>query len=142
MLGYTQTTWDNESGQELQPESSAQYFSALTSEEQKAAKNLGYNERSWDNLSGTEPQPASESKAWAQLTTASCDGKDPHLLCLAEGNSVTTVISRTTLSTRVLNWCYCIVVDAANMGPATPKPAPSFGQQNMHAQPLSVADHQ
>ena len=68
-LGYTQTSWDNLSGDELQPASSIQRWSALTDNEKAAAAVLGYSQKAWDNESGSEPQPDSWDKSWAELTS-------------------------------------------------------------------------
>ena len=68
-LGFTQVSWDNLSGQELQPWSSIKSWSQLTGEEKKAAEVLGYNQKAWDNDSGSEPQPASGDKSWAEMTS-------------------------------------------------------------------------
>ena len=71
VLGYTQVTLDNLSGNEQQPWSSIKYWASLTSEEEKAAKLLGYNEQTWDDKSGIEIKPDSHYKFWDELT--GCD---------------------------------------------------------------------
>ena len=73
VLGYTQVTWDNLSGEEQQPWSSIKTWASLTDDEKAAAAALGYTQITWD--SKTEPQPASAAKSWAELTTCS-DGED------------------------------------------------------------------
>ena len=67
-LGYTQASWDNQSGQEIQPDSADKNWADLTASERAAAADLGFTQTSWDNESGSEPQPASEDKYYAQLT--------------------------------------------------------------------------
>ena len=62
MLGFSQASWDNESGQETQPASSEKYWAQLTHDERAAAGVLGYTEETWDG------SPAATRKAWAQLT--------------------------------------------------------------------------
>ena len=68
VLGYTQVSWDNESGNEPQPLSSNKAWAGLTNNEKTAAGLLGYTETTWDNVSGNEPQPASTDKSWVELT--------------------------------------------------------------------------
>lgn len=72
MLGYTSATWDNLSGEELQPWSTIKSWVDLTANEQIAAGVLGYNETTWTNVSGTESQPLSSYKYWNELTD--CNG--------------------------------------------------------------------
>ena len=62
VLGYSQASWDNESGQETQPASSEKYWAQLTHDERAAAGVLGFTDPTWDE------QPAATRKAWAQLT--------------------------------------------------------------------------
>ena len=69
MLGYTQASWDNLSGQETQPDSEDKSWADLTDSERAAAVVLGFTGTSWDNESGSEPQPASENKNWVALTS-------------------------------------------------------------------------
>ena len=69
MLGYTQVSWDNLSGEEQQPWSSIKSWASLTANEKAAAAVLGYTATTWDNDSGSEPQPASAFKSWAELTS-------------------------------------------------------------------------
>ena len=76
VLGYTQVSWDNDSGQESLPFSAYKSWASLSDNEKAAAALLGYNEKSWDNESGLEAQPASGDKQWAELTTC---GKDDHV---------------------------------------------------------------
>ena len=68
MLGYTELTWDNDSGKEPQPLSSNKTWGALKEQEKEAAVILGYTEIIWDNLSGFERQPVSALKYWSELT--------------------------------------------------------------------------
>ena len=68
VLGYTQVSWDNLSGQERQPWSSNKVWAELTDNEKAAAALLGYLPPTWDNASGNEAQPASANKDWAELT--------------------------------------------------------------------------
>ena len=68
MLGYTQVSWDNLSGQEPQPWSGYKAWYELSLNEQAAVTLLGYTETTWDNESGSERQPASALKGWAELT--------------------------------------------------------------------------
>ena len=68
ILGYTQVSWDNESGKEQQPVSADKAWAALTQHERSAAMVLGYTRATWDNKSGSESQPASADKHWAELT--------------------------------------------------------------------------
>ena len=67
VLGYTQVTWDNESGNENPPASSNKYWAELNDQEKQAVMDMGYTAKSWDNDSGSEPQPASADKYWNQL---------------------------------------------------------------------------
>ena len=69
VLGFTQVSWDNLSGQEKQPISFDKNWMALTQHEQAAAIALGYTKTTWDNMSGSEAQPASVDKAWSELTS-------------------------------------------------------------------------
>ena len=69
VIGFTQLSWDNESGEEQQPLTGLQYWAALTDEEKAAGTLLGYTAASWDNLSGSEDQPAVVDKSWAELTS-------------------------------------------------------------------------
>ena len=62
MLGYTQASWDNDSGLEKQPASSEKYWGQLTHDERAAAAVLGYNDPNWD------VSPASMRKTWIELT--------------------------------------------------------------------------
>ena len=73
MLGYTQVTWDNESGKEKTPVSADKYWAELTQHEQAACIVLGYTKKVWDNDSGKEKQPAVAEKSWANLTTCGGD---------------------------------------------------------------------
>ena len=66
ILGFTQASWDNESGNEEQPSSADKGWDELTEREKAAALVLGYTRRMWE--SGTT-QPASMEKDWAELTS-------------------------------------------------------------------------
>ena len=83
-LGYTPTTWDNVSGDELQPWSSIKSWAQLTIEEKAAGRVLGYTAATWDNDSNNEAQPASAEKDWSGLRSCP-DGEvllRPCMLCL------------------------------------------------------------
>ena len=67
-MGYTQQSWDDESGKEKQPASAKKYWAKLTDAEKAAAMVLGYTERIWDK-GGKKDQPASADKYWAELTS-------------------------------------------------------------------------
>ena len=69
-MGYTQVSWDNDSGQETQPASDDKAWAELTDNERAAAVVLGYTAASWDTGA---PQPASEDKDWSQLTVCGED---------------------------------------------------------------------
>ena len=68
VLGYTQASWDNESGREQQPSSSEKYWVQLTARERAAAAALGYTQWSWDK----GDKPASANKNWAELIVCNC----------------------------------------------------------------------
>ena len=51
LLGYTQTSWDNTSGNEVQPASASKTWAQLTSEEKSAAMVLGYTALTWSTIS-------------------------------------------------------------------------------------------
>ena len=74
VLGYSQTSWDNMSGDETQPTSADKYWAELTPDEQAAAGVLGYEAKSWDNDSGSDSQPTSAYEYWAELPTC---GENP-----------------------------------------------------------------
>ena len=48
ILGYTQVSWDNESGKEQQPSSAKKRWTQLTFQERAAAAVLGYTGSMWD----------------------------------------------------------------------------------------------
>ena len=75
-MGYTQVSWDNDSGQERQPISATKSWAALTNDEKQAAVLLGYTQQSWDNESGLEQQPHSSFKSWRELTACGGEGED------------------------------------------------------------------
>ena len=66
VLGYTQVSWDNLSGQEPQPWSWDKFWNELSVNEKAAIVLLGYDEKTWDNDSGMETQP--DKKSWAELS--------------------------------------------------------------------------
>ena len=76
VLGYTQASWDNLSGEEQQPWSSIKYWSSLTPNEKEAAVVLGYTEMTWHyvfsmgrHILGKAPlEPLSAIKYWDELT--------------------------------------------------------------------------
>ena len=81
-LGFTQVSWDNESGEEQQPLTGFLTWAVLTDEEKAAASVLGYTATNWNDLSWSAAQPTAVDKAWAEL--ASCaDGEDAftHVFC-------------------------------------------------------------
>ena len=82
-VGYSQVSWDDDSGEEQQPLASFLSWAALTDREKAAGALLGYTATSWDNLSGSESQPAVGDKAWAELTSCP-DGEDSstRIVCL------------------------------------------------------------
>ena len=67
-MGHTPVSWDDLSGNELQPWSSIKNWVHLTENEKAAATSLGYTETIWDNKSGKESQPDVNTKYWVQLT--------------------------------------------------------------------------
>ena len=68
VLGFTQVSWDDLSGQEPQPWSMRKSWVELSGNEKSAAVLLGYTQTTWDNDSDLEPQPASAVKNWTDLT--------------------------------------------------------------------------
>ena len=68
-LGFTQVSWDNDSGKEPQPWSLTKKWSELTENQKAGAVALGYTEKIWDNESKSEPQPVAFKLDWDQLTT-------------------------------------------------------------------------
>ena len=64
-MGFTQVSWDNESGKEPQPASSSKSWADLTAVEKSAAAVLGYSQPSWD-----DPWPAVPENRFAELTAA------------------------------------------------------------------------
>ena len=66
-LGYTQASWDNESGNEPQPAANDKGWSEFSDKERAAATVLGYTEFTWDN--SPPAMPSSEEKSFADLTT-------------------------------------------------------------------------
>ena len=75
VLGYTQVSWENLSGDEPQPSSHKKSWSELRHSERVAAVLLGYTGKVWDNESGSEPQPASAKKQWSQLSPCADEGR-------------------------------------------------------------------
>ena len=74
MLGFTQVTWDDYTGEERQPASLKKFWHMLTAGEKAGALTLGYTREIWDDRSSEEMRPASHTKHWAELTTC---GKQP-----------------------------------------------------------------
>ena len=70
LLGHTQVSWDNVSGNEQQPWSDEKSWDDLSAAEKSAVLDLGYTAKTWDNASGQEKQPASAKKYWSDLTTS------------------------------------------------------------------------
>ena len=68
VLGYTEVSWNNFSGEELQPWSYIKSWVHLSENEKQAAVFLGYTEKSWDDYSGSEPKPPVHNTGWADLT--------------------------------------------------------------------------
>ena len=75
VLGYTQVSWDNLSGNEPQPVSHKKFWYELRHSERVAAVLLGYTGKVWDNESGSEPQPASADKHWSELSRCADEGR-------------------------------------------------------------------
>ena len=73
MLGFTQVSWDNLSGQ--LPIDFFLFWAEMTENQKAAAGLLGYTQMTWDNDSGSEPRPASAFKSWSELTVCD-DGED------------------------------------------------------------------
>ena len=71
VLGYTEISLDNVSGEEQQPWSSIKYWASLTDTEKEAATILGYTETTWGSRSdsGSGLPPQSWYKYWDELTT-------------------------------------------------------------------------
>lgn len=67
VLGYGQVSWDNLSGEELQPWQAKMPWVSLNSVEKQAAVILGYTQLTWDDKE-TEAQPDSFHKTWFKLT--------------------------------------------------------------------------
>ena len=74
VLGYSQVSWDNESGEEQQPVTQFLSWAALTDDEKAAGTLLGYNATRWDNVSRSEAEPAVVDKSWSELTSCA-DGE-------------------------------------------------------------------
>ena len=71
-LGYTQASWDDESGREVQPWSAIKYWDQLATDEQTAAEILGFESTTWKRWTGASGYP----RAWADLATCSEAGED------------------------------------------------------------------
>ena len=67
-MGYTQITWDNESGNENEPSIVDKSWSEMTAQEKAALTVLGFTAKIWDNYSGREEPPASWEKSWTRLS--------------------------------------------------------------------------
>ena len=63
MLGFTEVTWDNCSGEEPQPAAVRKTWDELTDDERTAVEYLGFIKLSWDTRA-----PSSSTKTWAALT--------------------------------------------------------------------------
>ena len=74
-LGFTQVSWDNDSGEEQQPLTGFLSWAILTDEEKAAASVLGYTATNWNDLSWSAAQPTVVDKSWAELTSCA-DGED------------------------------------------------------------------
>ena len=85
VLGYTQVSWENLSGNEPQPSSHKKSWSELRHSERVAAVVLGYTGKAWDNESGSEPQPASADKQWSELSPCADEGKHADCVCTCLG---------------------------------------------------------
>ena len=60
LLGYTQVSWDNASGREVQPGSASKQWTDLTTVEKSAATVLDYTEQTWSTFSATKKAPWSD----------------------------------------------------------------------------------
>ena len=85
VLGYTQVSWENLSGNEPQPSSHKKSWSELRHSERVAAVVLGYTGKAWDNESGSETQPASADKQWSELSPCADEGKHADCVCTCLG---------------------------------------------------------
>ena len=63
VLGYTQVSWDNASGKEVQPASASKTWTGLTAQEKSAATVLRYTASTWSTISATKKTP------WSDLTS-------------------------------------------------------------------------
>ena len=79
VLGFTQVSWDNESGEEQQPLASFLSWAALTDEEKAAGTQLGYTATNWDTVVGSTSEPAVANKGWAELTSCPDGEFHPHI---------------------------------------------------------------
>ena len=96
MLGFTQVSWDNLSGQ--LPIDFFLFWAEMTENQKAAAGLLGYTQMTWDNDSGSEPRPASAFKSWSELTVCD-DGEDLYFF----NHSATHPGSHISLSAS--HWC-------------------------------------
>ena len=90
VLGYSQVSWDNESGEEQQPVTQFLSWAALTDDEKAAGTLLGYNATRWDNVSRSEAEPAVVDKSWSELTSCAdgeCACMDMYLTCCSVSSS-------------------------------------------------------
>ena len=76
ILGYTQVSWDNESGEEQQPPVHFLSWAVLTEEEKAAGTLLGYTATNWGNPSLSPPVVG---KSWSELTSCA----DGECACMA-----------------------------------------------------------
>ena len=76
MLGYTQVSWDNASGNERKPLAARKKWASLTDNEKLAVGLLGFTEMSWSTgLGYTIRSSSSIDKRWSELTVCT-DGED------------------------------------------------------------------
>ena len=83
LLGYTQASWDNASGDETQPASASKKWADLNTTERLAATVLGYTEQTWSTIS--------ESKTpWSALTNTDTSRDEPEAAQIRDGNANTS----------------------------------------------------
>ena len=61
-LGYTEVSWDNASGKEVQPPLASTKWTGLTIQERLATTVLGYTDQTWNTISVTN------KTSWSDLT--------------------------------------------------------------------------
>ena len=69
-MGFTESSWDNDSGEVSQPESVAKDWAKLTEKERAAAVDLGYTALSWERTPGWKGPWPSHAHSWSKLTFA------------------------------------------------------------------------